>query len=379
MVDLSAGNDSRITAAALSENRDVGSKITFRVIGGADNPDVVGARQLAARAGLRLRVCAPQKLEIGSIDKVIEAARLGDSSYFFSDILVRRDLDHQFWSEFRYHIGSLGGQLFRNWMWMYTILNAGRTTEMNYKSLLKHRIYNNPEVDIAGMTKGKLSLAEHNEFLLEAAKEIDRIFPRMINVNKLELIHVQNITQRSIFWALEDYLNITLPYLWSEMTAVSMTLHYAHKLNRRLILKAVERLNGVLGSVKTDLRAPFFRLNPTNIHHYFYYIVTYGYDVLTRHYFLKPFAKKVKPAFKIPEALRGLFLDLLTENSFSEYGRSMEPSGHLHSNSLSPEVYSELMTVFHLLLLKQSYQGVQLQLDFTAPSPIWHEKDMTLL
>lgn len=380
VIDLTAGNDSRLTVAALSgssANR-TAERVGFRVIGDETDPDVTGAQRIARTLGLNLTRNARIPSDALPVDHFTRAAVLGDTAYPFWVIANRILRETSDWPDIKYHLGSLGGQLFRNWMWQYELLNAGRSPRINYPALLAHRIYNSKEFDAMRLSDGQISINDHDEFLLQPARSIDKLCPDLLNVHKLELIHLQGISQRSIYWPLSGVLQVILPYLWAELTDLCLQMPWRHKRTRALVLRTVRHFRPDLCGIPTDLKAPFISFGLLSAPQYLAYFGWYGWDVLRRHYLPLSIRKAGAATPEIPHEWRAMFRSLDSKGIPFAISNSLRAHIKGESAPLSASQYSEFITIMHLRLLAFNYSNIAMTVDFRSPEAPWHEREIVL-
>lgn len=115
-VDLTGGNDSRLMAAALSlsQSGQIGKQVTFKVVGDESHPDVIVARQIAGSFGWTLLRDDRTTDEDYSAKSLMNASILSDGSYLPTNVHRRLTQESVRWGSVDRLVGSLGGELFRD-------------------------------------------------------------------------------------------------------------------------------------------------------------------------------------------------------------------------------------------------------------------------
>jgi hypothetical protein len=226
VVDLTGGNDSRLMAAALASEQGsrVGKSVTFKVVGDETHPDVVIARQIAGLFGWSLRWNARPSDEGHSIDSLCKAALLGDGFQMPLAVGNRLLQETQHWGSFDAHVGSIGGELFRDFFWRHELHNVGRTNRVNFDALLRHRLYAAANVDPGRLSDGRITLADHNVALLQPYRLVVAALPEILNVYALDIIYLHKLMATSYCWILADLRKLILPFLSADVTKVSLRI-----------------------------------------------------------------------------------------------------------------------------------------------------------
>ena len=256
VVDITAGNDTRLLAAALAGRADVARDLTFRVVGPSTSPDVLISSRLAGRLGWTHRVCARQTGALTG-DALVDTAVAADGSFSLEYIANRLAFEERHWPDARHLIGGTAGELFRNWIWQPELLRMGRTPSINYDALLRHRVSRDRRVDVPRITGGRLDQRMHDELLIAPLRKLDASLWSVLNVYKLDLYYIQRLIHRVPWWAIAPRIVTILPLLWMGLTDVSLRLPWRHKMTRRLVTTVVERLHPGLAEEPTDRGAPF--------------------------------------------------------------------------------------------------------------------------
>ena len=115
-MDLTAGNDTRLLAAALAERPDIAANLTFRVLGTSMSADVQISARIAHQLGWQHVVC-PKVTDGLTTELLPSIALAADGSFPLQNIANRLAFETRHWPEARHLLGGIAGELFRNWIW----------------------------------------------------------------------------------------------------------------------------------------------------------------------------------------------------------------------------------------------------------------------
>jgi hypothetical protein len=362
VVDLSAGNDTRLSAAALTTRPDHGRGVRFRVTGEASDVDVVAAKRIAELSDWLLDHHPKEVVFSLNVKDLMSAAAAGDGSIDLLAIANRLQAEHLYAPRPAHLLGSTCGELFRNWIWQPEVLRMGQTRNVNFTALLQHRIRRDRTSDVRRLSNGALTIAEHDELLLVPYRELAARYPDALNTYKLDLMYILQLQNRIVWWPLAGRLSVEMPYLWSDVTEVSLRLPWVHKATRRLVTTIVESLAPRISIVPTDRRAPFRPLRLTTLGDYVPYLYGYVSDIARRHYFSKAPLPLQKPR-RFTEELPREWADFLR-------GRALhDEQGLIDVATETPGLVSnsqrrELLTMLNVELLCQIYPSIERRLVF---------------
>jgi hypothetical protein len=362
VVDFTAGNDTRLLAAALAGRTDVTRDLTFRVVGPPTSPDVAISTRLAGRLGWRHRACA-QETGVLTADALVDIAVAADGSFSLESIANRLAFEERQWPDARHLIGGTAGELFRNWIWQPELLRMGRTPSINYDALLRHRVPRDRSVDVSRITTGRLDQRMHDQLLLAPLRKLDARLPSVLNVYKLDLYYIQGLMHRVLWWAIAPRIITILPFLWTDLTDVSLRLPWRHKMTRRLVTSVVERLHPGLAEEPTDRGAPFRRLRPGTAVAYTRYLSSYVSNVVRRHY-LSRVPRPILVASR-PPAIPSEWAKLLTRPAASplhDCKGLLERVRSGRGDDLSSTERREFLTMLQVQLLFEHYPGIRREL-----------------
>jgi hypothetical protein len=365
VVDLTGGNDSRLMAAALAsaQGGEYGNKVTFKVVGDKDHPDVIIASKIANKFGWVLRRNDRELNQEYSNESLHEAAILSDGYHILSDILRRLTQESRYWNSFDGHVGSIGGELFRDFFWRHELQNMGRTTKVNFNALLKHRLYASNDIDVGLISDGKFTLNDHNLLLLSPYKMIDLKMPEIKNVYKLDLIYLHKLMNRSYCWILSDLHKLILPFLSYEITLVSLKTPWKFRVNRKLVTAALEKIQPDLSLIPTDSGAPMSPLRLSTLGSYFKYTASDLWSAYKCHFSKNRF-KDSHVLLSVPAKWIDLIIqDKVVQNLYNTRSIINKINKH-NDNNFSVAQYQEIQALILIQLLTQHYKGISPSLSF---------------
>jgi hypothetical protein len=363
MVDLTAGNDTRLTAAALATRRDLGENVRFRVTGDREDPDVQGALKIADLAAWKLEVYPKEVPFGGDLSDLLPVAAAADGSFALLPVANRLVAERRYWATTGHLVGSTCGELFRNWIWQPELLRMGQTPAVNFNALMQHRVRRARDTDIRRLSNGCLSIDEHDDQLLKPYRLLAAMYPQALNTYKLDLMYILQLQNRILWWPLASHVTIEMPYLWKDVTEVSLKLPWQHKRTRRLVTTIVETVAPAIAVVPTDRGAPFQSLRLSTLHSYGAYLLRYTSDIFRRHYLAKapiPLDKKQKSA----AALRADWAAALTSGTLHDDGGVVK-FVRTGSTRLSTTQQMEFLTMLSVELLFRLYPRLQRRLTFS--------------
>ena len=264
-IDLTGGTDSRTTIAALAapEGVRIGKKAAYKFSGPADSPDAIMAKKIAGICGFDFRrhddrmdeADLPMELVPEAIN-ALGGAGLPDPS------IIAWLIDKKYWHQRRFLIGSSAGEVLRNQPWKHELFRLGLTTKVNFRALLKHRLYAASDVNLERTFANRLSFEQHDAHLLYPLKEAGQLASGMTNVYVLDLIYQFKRGMTVYVWENSDYRITMLPYLISEVANFVMTLPWTMRNGRSFQTSIIERLAPELTKLPSDQGAPMKPLRP---------------------------------------------------------------------------------------------------------------------
>lgn len=282
VVDLTAGNDTRLIAAALAPRADITAPLTFGVTGLPDSPDVEIATLIAKHFSWHHIAHMPVAGGL-TAKSASDMALAADGSFCIEFVANRLLLETTRWPGARHLVGGSSGELFRSWIWQQELHRMGGTA-INYTALLRHRVPRDYTVDVSVLTRGRLDNETHDQWLLEPLRQLDAQYPSALNVSKLDIYYIQRLMHRVPWWTIASQLVTILPFLWKSVTDVSLRMPWRHKRTRRLVTTVVEQLDPWIAKVPTDRGAPFQPFRSGTAVDYIRYFSGYSSDIIRRHY-----------------------------------------------------------------------------------------------
>lgn len=251
-VDLTGGNDSRLTAAALHAEG-LAAATVFQVGENAGDADGPLAREIAARLGAKILL----RDRDGEPDVPVDdfaACGVRFDGYFLGLGNARRmwAARHDY-GDYRYHWGSLGGELARDYFWRHEYLKFWTPRRVDLAYLLKRRLYspwNARAVAAAGLA---VTAAAHDDYLLAPLRNVVGHMDGASKFNVLDLLYVGRLAQKtSVAWAYAPDQTVVLPLLAKEFLDAALGAAWWQRVNRRLSLEVLARLAPGLQDVPND-------------------------------------------------------------------------------------------------------------------------------
>ena len=265
LADLTGGNDSRLTAAVLNSGamKRLTNAVTFRVVGESRHPDVIVAYEIAKKNGWDLRKASREGPFDGSPDYLRKLVLMLDGNGLpLSPILIRMWRDYNHFGPYKYLLGSIGGELDRGFFWPQEFLKMGRSTRVNFESLLKYRLYAGRDINLEKFLGRKMTYEENDSHILSPYRSIDKEFPGVLNVYKLDIIYIYKLacSISPDAWLSSPLYSVLLPYLTSEVTGVSLRIPWRFRAARRVHLMTIELLDPGMSQIPSDTGDPMLPL-----------------------------------------------------------------------------------------------------------------------
>ncbi len=378
-VDLTGGNDSRITCAALAsaQRGRIGKQVTFKVVGEENHPDVIIARRIANIFDWTLRRNDEKLNQNYTIEQLHEAALLSDGQYILPDVLGRLVQEFKYWKSTDGLVNSLGGELFRDFFWRHELQRMGCTNKINFCALLKHRLHVSNDVDIRRISDGLLTIDDHNLYLLKPYMVIDSKLPDIKNVYKLDVIYLHKLMSKSFCWILSDLRKLIFPFLSSEITSFSLRIPWKFRVFRRLVTTAIEQIEPSLSLIPTDQGAPMSSLRSSTLMSYVRYMVSDIQSAYNRHY-----RKKRLNENRVSLSVPTHWLDIIANGIASKKSYTTEPVlikiKKNHSQNLSKTQYREIQLLLLIELITEHYKGISQSLSFKGRDANFTDTTMSL-
>ncbi len=379
-VDLTGGNDSRLMAAALSSSpgSTTGHNTTFRVVGEENHPDVIIARQIANKLGWILERGDRVIHEKHAPNSLLDASILSDGNHLPINVHNRVTHESTLWGPLGGLVGSIGGELFRDFFWRHEFMNMGRTSRVNFDALLKHRLYASDDVDVAQISNGQLTLDDHNSSLLNPYRMIAASMPDVTNVYKLDLIYLHKLMNTSYCWILSDVRKLILPFLTHEVTRVSLRVPWEFRAHRKLVTTAIEKMSPTLSSIPTDTGAPMKPLRLSTLGVYSRYAAHDLWTMYRRH-FSKTTSKQGRATSSIPAEWLNLFKENRGAQKLSNIPSSIRGGKEKRNHTFSAAECREIHTLLMIQSLTTYYKGITPALSFVGNDASFAETTCPLL
>lgn len=256
MVDLTGGNDSRLTAAGIRSRRpgDLADRIVWRVAGAESDPDVQVARRITKRFGWNLvRLNVPELCDATAAD-LENVALQSDGTCLLDSAFGRIRQEGTYDGTWDWLVGSIGGELLRGFFWRQEILSLGRSSRVDFRALLLYRLYASEGIQPAMLGEGAPTLSAHDEILLDGYRRVADAGGATLNPYKLDILYLHKLCYNAgnaHSW-LAGMRNIRLPLLTWEATQTVLAMPWRRRANRRLVLSAIRTMCPELSSIPND-------------------------------------------------------------------------------------------------------------------------------
>lgn len=284
-IDLTGGNDTRLTAAAIAAEspEGLGDHISWRVHGGYDAPDVLVASRIARLCSwnlVHLDPVAPADAPPGELQR---AAALADGTCLVNYALGRMRMEEKHGIRCGRHVSSIGGELLRGFFWRHEMLALGGP-KVDYGALLAYRLYASRGVNAEMLGDNAPSLDEHDEVLLEPYRQIGYAAEGRPNPYQLDAMYVHKLCYAAGAQAswLSGLDNLRLPLLSWELTQLGLTLPWEYRAGRGLVLRIIEELCPKLARIPNDAGQPMRPLSTWTLTGYVAPTLRAGFDATRR-------------------------------------------------------------------------------------------------
>ncbi len=253
--DLTGGNDTRVLASGIEHlTRGNGNHgYAFRVVDPEGAPDVRVARQISETCGWPLTRLDRYASGYAPPEQLQRAATSADGNFPLNYIWERIELERAYSTpgQWKAHVGAAAGEIFRGFFYAHEMLNMGRTSRVNYDSLLAFRTYASRGVNLELFGGKAPTFAEHDEVLLAPYRAIGDEGGDMTNTYKLDQMYVQRHCYRSgngFSWLL-GFCNPCLPFLTWELGGMGLSLPWKYRANRELAQRVIGKLSPKLAEI----------------------------------------------------------------------------------------------------------------------------------
>jgi len=370
VVDLTAGNDSRITVASLISyhNSDIRNRVTFKVVGSEEDIDVITAKKIAKIYNLRLitqeRYLSETDYSASFLNEVI---LLSDGLFLPDHDLVSGIFrEKECWKPYDNLVGSIAGEFNRGDHWRHEMFKIGKSEKVNYNALLKYTLWASNDIDIKRISNNKLSIEEHDFSLLQPYKEIERKYPNITNAYKNDIIGMQRWMDRfPLYWVYSDYRRTLIPYVTSEVASITFQIPWFFRQNRKLVTAAVQKIVPSLCVIPANATQPMLPMSISTFPYYLYDSIVDFYSAFKRHVVRR--SRREPNKHSIPSE----WLEVLTScfslrNSFYEAGVLIDKVRNNNGKNLSLSEYRELTGLLLLNSLTSNFKGIKSEISYAG-------------
>ena len=272
LFDLSGGHDTRLIAAgALRRDGDNGNFFA-RVFGASDDPDAVVAQEIAAAVNCPLIRCDRPHLEEASRHALGDLAVFSGGGLPFDEFYKRLQAEKAHIDSHDWLVGGIGGEFLRGFFWTHEFLQKGRSSEVNYRALLDYRLYARRDVDLGLFGKSPAFYEESDQAILSPFEQIGNAGGSLLNVYKLDALYMHRLCYKvgDYHSLLLGLRNVIYPFLTSDLARAILTIPWALRADRRLVLETIARLNPTLSQISNADGEPMELIGPSTLHRYAY-------------------------------------------------------------------------------------------------------------
>ena len=248
-VDLTGGNDSRLTAAVLSRET-LGAETYFKVIGNPNSGDVRVATEIAERFGWRLLHREKETLDCGTDDQWRRAALLLDGIPVDSGSVAGMLRDQEIHLPHSFHLGSLGGELGRDYFWEHEYFRPWRHAEPDLSLLVKRRLYADGVLPNWSNGFQPPNRRDHDAYLVSEFEKRPPTSGSSCKYYVLDFIYAARLARKmASLWMHAPARTVMLPFLSSEFLDVALRIPWWQRALRGVTLEAIARLSPELSGI----------------------------------------------------------------------------------------------------------------------------------
>jgi len=369
--DLTGGNDSRLTAAALSSPRGarLGRRVTFKVHQTEDHPDARIAKRIADAFGWSLRrFDPPSKIGDESVVHLREVAVLSDGNRILSELAKGLANEELHWADCPFLIGSVGGEFFRDRFWYQETFRIGRTQKVNYDAFM-HTLSASSGVDFERVSGASISRHDHDDHLSEGYRWIESSSPPFLNTYKLDRIAIHKLLFTADHWRYSALRTPLLVYHTAEMLDVALRIPWTYRIFRRLTTSVVERMQPRLAAIPSDRGAPMRPIRLGTLGSYSRFHLWDAAERWSRHFGpARRRAVDVRPDRNLPRTWLDYAKSSRKMGGTYDVAPVMEKAEDGMSGMEDPE-FREWQMILLVSVLMEQYPNLQPVLDFAHPEP----------
>ncbi|NJN92864.1 MAG: hypothetical protein HC875_01605, partial [Anaerolineales bacterium] len=172
-----------------------------------------------------------------------------------------------------------GGETYRGYYWKQEFLNAGKTSKVDYDSLLAYRIIATDYPILAGYTTWLKTTREQLKTRLMAVGEQQTDWPNTVKLDVISKFLEINSSGATIS-AVMGAQRIITPLDFKEGLNCGLSVNYKWRTQGRLFRLILERLNRPLADMETADGGPAAPLRLTNVHKFAPYWLNMGEKLL---------------------------------------------------------------------------------------------------
>jgi asparagine synthetase B (glutamine-hydrolysing) len=253
--DLTGGNDTRVIASAIENiTRNNGShRFGFRVMDPEGAPDVRVARRVAETCGWPLTRMDRHVAGQAAVEELGPCATGCDGQFTVNYIWDRVHFDRIYAAhgQWKTHVGAAAAELFRGFFYRHEVLTIGRSSKVNYESLLAYRTYASRGVDLGVFGANAPTFDAHDDVLMAPYRAIGEEGGSRTNAEKLDQMYMQRHCYRSgnTLGLVHGFSDVRVPFLSWELAGLGLSLPWKYRANRGLMQRVIGRLSPRLANI----------------------------------------------------------------------------------------------------------------------------------
>lgn len=359
MVDLTGGQDTRVTAAILSKHprliADYG--LTFKTVGDENHPDVILASRIARLYGWNHLVLSKTSAAAYDWDRFRFATLLFDGSTIPDEESVQRLFREAAMSDrFPTVVGSWGCDFLRDNYFLpeYALRLIGMTKDVGGYVMTRARPDN--DIEVTRVSTGILTMSDHDDLYLNIYRQFwnESAGPLANKLNDAAALRIAQ--KRRDNWAFGAFRRTALPYTTDRAYAIATSLGVRARIFNRFVSSVVCDADEKLGAIHTDRGVHLQPFGARTV-------------CVQARYYIKEAARVVRDRLAVQRSEPSARLSPLPEawedhldtaDPFYEYASSFK------ARRPDPQHHRELLCVLMMECLQNRYRRIVRGLDFSC-------------
>ncbi|MEI7935615.1 MAG: hypothetical protein WCK27_02900 [Verrucomicrobiota bacterium] len=358
LVDLTGGQNTRVTAAILSQHTwnipEYG--LTFKTVGEEDDLDVMLARKIARLYGWNHLVISRNSATDYDWDRFRLCCLLLDGSTLPDEVSLQRLFrEAKLCERFPVLVGSWGGEFFRDHFFLpeYALRIMGVTKDVSGYFMTRARPTN--EIEVTRISRGAFTISSHDEVYLTTYRQWwgDVDGPLADKLNGLAALRATQ--KRRDNWAFAAFRRTILPNTTDRAYATAVSLSVGSRMFNQFVSGLICAADERLGAIPTDRGAILQPLTVRSI----------GTHM---EYYLKELARMIRGKLLTQKGGQTTKVTLLPKSwedrldltdPFYEYPTTLK------AKRPDPKDHCELLCLLMLECMQNHYRNIRREIDFT--------------